>query len=246
MKNKLIYILSIWLAYTSAGCTQQEIPLFREKSGVFFTSIKTTYSFRDHFGVDVDTVYMPVSLFGDTTDVDRVINVKVVEPDSALLANPERYRVLSGVLPAGKFEGQVGIEINNGSELADTIYSIYLEIVPNDDFPELVEFNSTRARIEISDVRIPPANWEMYGIYGLTFYFGKYEDEWWDYILEVTGKSSLPWNMFLPEPNEEWPMSNAEMMACVRAVKNALQEHEYKTGEKLRYKNGDPWTVSNL
>lgn len=246
MKNKLIYILIIWLAYAGAGCSKQEIPLFQEKSGVFFTSISTTYSFRDHIGVDVDTVYMPVSLFGDTTDVDRVVNVKIVEPDTVLLAKPERYRVLQGILPAGKFEGQVAIEINNGPELADTIYSIYLEIVPNDDFPKLVEFNNNRARVEISDVRIPPANWVYYGVYGLTFYFGKYEDEWWDFILETTKKSSLPYHMFYPG-SEEWPMTSAEFMACARAVDQALREYEYKNhGEKLCYKNGDPWAVSNL
>lgn len=241
MKNKLIYILIIWLAYAGAGCSKQEIPLFQEKSGVFFTSISTTYSFRDHIGVDVDTVYMPVSLFGDTTDVDRVVNVKIVEPDTVLLAKPERYRVLQGILPAGKFEGQVAIEINNGPELADTIYSIYLEIVPNDDFPKLVEFNNNRARVEISDVRIPPANWRWLEM----FYFGKYEDEWWDYILEVTGKSSLPWDPIASD-KETWWMTDTEIMICARAVKNALQEHEYKTGEKLCYKNGDPWTVSNI
>lgn len=189
MKNTLIYIIAVCLLYIGGGCTKQDIPLFQEKSGVFFTSVKTTYSFRDHIGVEVDTVYIGVSLFGDTTAVDREVSVKVVQPDSVLLASPDRYRVLSGVLPAGKFEGEVAIEINNGPELADTIYSIYLAIDTNEDFPELVEFNSTGARLEISDVRIPPANWFWLEM----FFFGPYEDEWWDYILSVTGRSSLPW-----------------------------------------------------
>lgn len=242
MKNKLIYILAACLAYIGVGCTQQDIPLFQEKSGVFFTSIKTTYSFRDHFGMEVDTVYMNVSLFGDTTNVDRTVSVKVVEPDSVLLASPDRYRVLSGVIPAGKFEGQVAIEINNGPELADTVYSIYLKIDMNKDFPQLVEFGNTRARLEISDVRIPPANWYWLQM----FYFGPYEDEWWDYILGVTGKSSLPWDP-ISSDKETWWMTDVEVTICARAVKNALKEYELRNpGKKLCYKNGDPWTVSGV
>jgi len=242
MKSKLIYILAACFACIGVGCTKQDIPLFQEKSGVFFNSVVTTYSFRDHIGVDVDTVYMNVSLFGDTTDVDRKVSVKVVEPDSVLLASPDRYRVLSGVLPAGKFEGQVAIEINNGPELADTIYSIYLEIDTNEDFPELVEFNRTRARLEISDVRIPPANWYWLKL----FYFGEYEDEWWDYILEVTGKSSLPWDPTASD-KETWWMTDTEITICARAVKNALKEYELRNpGQKLCYKNGNPWTVTGV
>lgn len=241
MKNKLIYIAAVWLAYVCVGCSHEDMLMFKEDSGVYFTQKKTAYSFRDHIGVETDTVYLSVGLFGDTAAMDRTVEVKVVEQDSALLATPERYRILSGVVPAGKFEGNVAVEINYGEELADTTYSIFLEIVPNHDFSKLVDFRTQKTELQISAIRIPPANWSQ-----LTMFFGTYEDEWWDYILEQTGMTSLPY-WYNASDTDTWWMSQTEVMICARIVKRALKEYEYENpGQKLCYKNGDPWIVQGI
>ena len=243
MRKKLLYFAVLFVICCSFyACDQEETPLFAEEPGVYFAQSTYSYSFKDQIGVEKDTILCTVKIFGDSTDYDRTVKVQVVEGDTAHVttANPERYRILSGVVPAGKFMGSVALEVNDGEELADSVYTVFLEIVPNPDFPRLVEFQGSMLKLQITAKQIPPANWSW-----LSMYFGEYEDEWWEYICTQTQKTSLP---YWPNQTdtETWWMTDQEFLANVAVVKAALrgdnQEHPDKP---LSYKNGKPWTIRN-
>ena len=229
MRKKLLYFAVLFVICCSFyACDQEETPLFAEEPGVYFAQSTYSYSFKDQIGVEKDTILCTVKIFGDSTDYDRTVKVQVVEGDTAHVttANPERYRILSGVVPAGKFMGSVALEVNDGEELADSVYTVFLEIVPNPDFPRLVEFQGSMLKLQITAKQIPPANWSW-----LSMYFGEYEDEWWEYICTQTQKTSLP---YWPNQTdtETWWMTDQEFLANVAVVKAALrrdnQEHPDK------------------
>lgn len=245
MEKRLFYILLGCLACCFlAGCNQEDTLLFDEPSGVYFGETKYSYSFKDRIGVEKDTIIFSLQIFGDTATVDRPVAIKVIEDDTAHVttANPERYRILSAVIPAGEFSGSVAIEVNDGAELADSVYTVFFGIATNDYFPEIMPFKNNRIELQITSKQIPPANWDN----SLRWYFGEYDPDWWDFICEQTGKTSLPfWYNHVDQ--ETWWMSEQEFYANARLVKAALKKHDQEYPDKpLCYENGKPWTVTGI
>ena len=91
-----------------------------------------TYSFLEN-PLDESTEYViPVITIGNTSDVNRAVNVTV---DAELTTAPAgSYEIVESVIPAGKGEGYIRIKIANTPELLTTNYELVLKLQPSADF----------------------------------------------------------------------------------------------------------------
>lgn len=84
----------------------------------------------------------------------------------------------------------VEVELFRNGLLDDSIYQVALEIVHNEDFPE-IRLNQKTMIISFTNKVIKPANWKR-----LRFYLGKTDQEWfstqwWKFVCWATGRTSF-------------------------------------------------------
>lgn len=234
MKTRNLIVISLLIILLSA-CQKQEVALFEQLPGVHFTIAEYSYSFKEKLNVEKDTIKLPLEIYGEIASTDRKVSVVLVEEDTAHVTTiqPERYKVLEGVVPAESSSGTVSIELNYGKELEDSVYVFYLKIEPNNEFQE-VGFKKKTVKINVTAKEIQPANWTGC----LASFFGAYSTRWWEFIKETTQRTSLPyWEYRNPDPVTWW-MTQAEFYANVAVVKTALRKYNEGPDGPLMHDDG--------
>lgn len=223
-------ILLLFLGIFFVSCDKSDVESYEQKAGVYFSSTTYSFSFKDEPGISKKTIKIPVEVTGVALDKDREFKIIALSKDSVKIdratekfkacAKSNQYVIGKGIVEAGKYTGYAEIEINNTSELADSVYAVMYTIIPTEDFPEtlLTLRNSLYLELSFSDRLIQPANWRW-----LKWYFGDYSTSWWNYIREVTGRKSLPY--FPDHEDEGWDMSSGELQAYQALVRLALDNY---------------------
>ncbi len=229
-------LISICLLLVIVSCQKDEIIIYKQLSGVSFFSNSSkanyTYSFVENPGKSMDTINVPVIISGSAFDVDREV-IAVAITDSVTTANVEHYEILKGNVPAGEIQGLIPVILKKAAHHDTIIDTLRIKINSNIDFP-LTELGITYCDIEFTSKIIQPANWWI-----LKYYFGPFSTRWWKFIMEVTGRTSLPYNGY-NNVSEEWPMTYTEIGAYKQIVKAALikynKEHQ---SEPLKHDDGE-------
>ena len=225
--NRLLVL--VFLGIMSYSCDQEETMIFETDGSVYFTTSDYSYSFLDYPGKQIDTIKLPVQIFGKTADVDRLVKIELVTDDTSKVntAPEELYSLIGGVVPANEQLGSVSLELKYADALQDTVYVFYVRIVPNDDFED-VSYNS---RIVAKEIQ--PANWNGY----LRYFWGDYSTCWWKFIKEATDRTSIP---YWPgnADQDTWWMSDSEFEALQVVVKRELKKYNETHETPLTHDDG--------
>lgn len=231
MRKNIKYLISLVLLSVVFSCEQEEIMLYEQRAGVYFSSTTMSYSFLDAPETEV-TVNIGVSITGDSVAYDREFQAIVVD-DTLTTASSSMYKVLSGVIKAGEFSGSLPVELYYDAAMDDRTFTVELELIASEEFPE-VELNSYNAVVSMSNTIIQPANWSW-----LKWYFGTYSTNWWIFIRETTGMSELPYYPTQSD-TETWWMDVNTLKAYQGQVRYALAEYNAANPDNpLTHEDGD-------
>lgn len=227
----------LWIA-----CAKDEVDLYEEAPGIYFNGSSTTYNFAENPDVaeiGYDTVNIPLLITGTAVDYDRNVEVKIAVEDT-VTASDDMYEILSGVVLAGSYSGQVKVKINYVPLMDDSVYVTKFKLEPTKDFP-VIDLNQVTFHLYMTNRLSRPANWGR-----LSTFFGNYSDSWYRFILEATNRSSLPyWSYYgsedasNPDP-ERWTMTYNEISAWANLVREALTEYNNQhPGNPLKHEDGE-------
>lgn len=241
MKNNIVKLVLILAVFISAiSCNKQSVPLFDTPGGVHFIDTMWTYSFMANPSEQETVVKISTNLFGKTAPYDRKYVVSVITGDEERISTlpAENYELLDCIVPADSCLSEVPIKVKYMPEMDKEVFVLYLNILPNDEFPN-VHFKGRKMRLEVTNKLIQPANWN--GM--LRYYFGmKYSDKWWRFILNSTNRTDLP---YWPGADPKiWWMDDYEFQANVDLVKIEYDKYNaLHPDDKLKHDDGTEVTM---
>lgn len=228
-----VYVILMAL-FIAVSCKQEDVMRYEQSPGVFFSQGAYSYSFVNEPWLAEKTIKLTVDITGLAADHDRHFSIAHPAKDTITTAEPDQYAVGEGVVPAGEYSGTVDLTLKYSSRLDSKIDTLFFEVLPSDDFPE-VRLNRSYARVAFTKQVIMPANWRW-----LRWYFGTpYSTRWWLFILDVTGGNHLPY--FPTDPDKEtWWMSVNEVKAWQAKVRLELEKYNREhPGKPLTHDDGD-------
>ena len=135
MKKTFRYIaLGAAVALAAVSCKKDEIDMYAvEDCAVVFETPTFGFSLK---GVSDETltVSIPVTLVGPVTDYDREISVDIRDAASSNAVENTDFRILRAVLPAGRYTGEIEIEIVNNLDETVPRRQMSMQLVPNEFF----------------------------------------------------------------------------------------------------------------
>lgn len=220
MKKK--NILNWWIACLCicglAGCEHSDIMMYEELPGVYFNGASWTYSFLDKPGTVTDTIKLPILITGSAVDYDRKVTAEAVA-DSNTTIREDLYELLEGTVRKGEFEGILPVVVKYIPEYDTSVVTLKLKLIASADF-NVTTLGVSTNQVKVTGKVIQPANWSW-----LKYYFGTpYSTAWWKFIIEVTGRSSLPYYPSHPD-KETWNMTVNELKAYQEQVRMALAKY---------------------
>ena len=142
-QNRYIYFLLLVLVILGWSCERDEISGFEADPGISFVKDSIGYSFIQN-NSDEYTLEVPVRIIGDSTNYDRSFNVDILQ-DSLTTADPSLYEIMEGMIPAGKFTGNLLVRLKKAPVLDSTAVSLHLQLTSSADFsPGTVETMKTK------------------------------------------------------------------------------------------------------
>lgn len=213
-KYNFLYTLCAIILISS--CSKEKTYIYQQNGGAFFDLSEYSYSFIDDPGVTTKIVNLPISISGSSVGEDREIIAEIPEGDTITTAEKVQYKIGKGVVKANQYIGIIPIEITYDERMDDSTFVLALKLVATADFPE-VKLNSRTMKLSFTNKIIRPANWSW-----LRWYFGTpYSTAWWKFIMEVTGRTSLP---YFPTNADKvtWWMSADDIIAYQGLVREAL------------------------
>lgn len=219
MKKNRYYIIIVVLFLSIFSCSKEKMFVYEQRAGIYFESSTYSYTFIDNPGAEQITISLPVVITGDSVGYDREFTAVIPEKDTISTAESRMYSIGKGVVKAGQFNGSLKFTVNYTPEMDDSVYKVRLSIIPSKDFEE-INLNRVNMVISFTNQIIKPANWSW-----LRWYFGTpYSTAWWKFIMEKTGKTSLPY--FPTNPDKEtWWMSAGEVIAYQSLVRIELEKY---------------------
>lgn len=232
MKVKKYFRSLLLLPVCLAGCQQSDIMLYEQHAGVYFESVEYSYTFLEHPDSTSKVLRLSVDITGSQVDYDREFIVARPAVDTLTTAEEDQYRVGKGIVKANEYLGYVDVEVYQDDRLKDSIYKLALEILPGKDFPE-IRLNKKIMVVSFTKKAIRPANWNKW----LKWYFGDFSADWWTFICDATGRTSLP---YYPRhaDQETWWMSVGEIEANQAKVRIALEKYNASPKGPLMHDGG--------
>lgn len=232
MKVKKYFMGLLLLPVCLAGCQKSDIMLYEQHAGVYFESAAYSYTFLEDPDLASKSLRLSVDITGSQVDYDREFIVVRPALDTITTAEEDQYKIGKGIVKANEYLGYVDVEVYQDDRLKDSIYKLALEIQPGKDFPE-IRLNRKIMVVSFTKKAIRPANWNKW----LKWYFGSYSANWWTFICEATGRTSLP---YFPKQadTETWWMSEAELAANQAKVRIALERYNASSKGPLMHDDG--------
>lgn len=227
--KRLIYLFLIVCLF---ACESSDIMEYKQNAAVYFESSTFNYTFLEDPTFESKNIKLLVDISGLPVDYDREFNVTYPAEDTITTAEADQYVIGKGMVKANEYSGFVDVEIFKDSRLKDSIYSVALEIQPNEHFPE-VRLNKKIMTISFTNQVIQPANWKW-----LRWYFGKqFSTRWWTFICEITKRTSLPYYPTHAD-KETWWMSREVLKSYQTMVRVALEKYNASHDEPLTHDDG--------
>lgn len=231
----VLYICLLFFWGSIVSCQKEEIKLYEQRAGVYFSVNTYSYSFASDPDKDTMVLYLPVDITGVPTDYDREFRVALPDVNPYMTAEDDQYKIGKGIVKAGEGKGFVELELYRDDRLKDSTYKIHLEIRRTPDFPE-IRLNRRTMEVSFTEKLIQPDNWNYLGL-------GVFSTAWWRFILTVTDGNELrlwtggPGGTTNPDP-EYWYMTYAELAAWKSMIRNALNEYNEGPDGPLMHDDG--------
>ena len=228
------YIVGFLFAVGLCGCEKSDMMLYEQNAGVYFETASYSYTFLEDPKATSKVVKLSVDISGSQVDYDREFIVTRPVSDTITTAEDDQYKIGKGVVKANEYNGYVEVEVFRDERLNDSIYTVALEIQPNNDFPE-IRLNKKIMQLSFTNKVVKPANWSW-----LRWYFGTtFSTRWWLFICEATGRTSLPYYPTHAD-KETWWMDVGTLQAYQTIVRLALDEYNGKhPNDPLTHDDGD-------
>ena len=135
-KTTILFICLIAFSATFFSCKKEELQPFKANPAINFAKVENTNSLTYSFMTNPTNDYIqeiPVTIIGDSSNVDRTFNVEVVS-DSNTTATSGQYEILGGIIEAGEFTGKLKIRLIKSPELDTKTVSLKVKLVNTTDF----------------------------------------------------------------------------------------------------------------
>lgn len=239
MKKIKFCLFAFMAMFYLQSCGNSEIITYSDDAGVYFKDLKSVYTFlgkAEKVEIGYDTVKVFVVMTGRIENYDREFEVVLRPDDSLQTISSDMITVNKGVVKAGEYSGYIPVQVNYSAALDDSIYVARMNLIPTKDFP-ITDLNYTVHTISITNMFTEPENWEL----SLKPVFGPYSNYWYKWILETTGRESLPYKAGTLTDEEKliWTMTAVERNAVAAQVKEALTIYNSKNPDNvLKHEDG--------
>jgi hypothetical protein len=135
-KSNILFICLMAFSVSFLSCKKEDLQPFNANPAINFAKVENTNSITYSFMTNPANDYIqeiPVTIIGDSSNVDRVFNVEVVK-DTNTTATTAQYEILGGVVEAGKFTGKLKVKLIKSPELDQKTVSLKLKLVDSKDF----------------------------------------------------------------------------------------------------------------
>lgn len=160
-----------------------------------------------------DTIYIPVRIMGDVAEVDRLVELQVVDTSTAKEGTDFTFG--PKIVRAGHFTDSIPLYVTRTAPLTSKILKLYLNIAPSKDF-KVGYTGLTDFKISITDQLVPPV---------------------WSYTMNVTfGAFSTVKFRFMVSTLQRVSFSGifpSELAAMGSKCKVALSQYEAANGPLL-------------
>lgn len=228
MKKNITYLgIIAMLAYCLWGCEQEKTLQYENNPAINFGSGSGIFSFIATPDLADTVLTVDLNIMGFAAEIDRQVNVVVLK-DSTTAVD---YEVLTPtIIEKGKYTGKVKVKVKNTPLLKEKEVRLWLLLNDSDDFI-VGTSGMDYAVLRWSNRLIQPANWRW-----LRYYFGTYSTCFYEFIIEVTGRTEFPYN----HPDASLPpMGVDEVKAWAGMVKEALDEYNATHDEVMKHDDGD-------
>lgn len=227
MKINNIFLAAIVLLSTIISSCRKDLMQYQNDPRIYFNDVSagqtvrlvsSSFSFATQAStLTEDTIYAKVNIMGLPTTKDRFFSA--VPIDSGTTAKPGiNYKLLNGTVKANQITGLLPVIVYRTSDLKTITQKLKLKIIDALDFKAGVAENNYFS-LNWNDALIKPDNWDI--LNGLASYFGAYSVVKYQFIINVTGRSSFPLQgsnrVFNPNL-----LSSQQMQNYVLMIKGAL------------------------
>ena len=228
MRKNIIYLgIVAILSCCLWGCEEEKTLQYVNNPAINFAGGTGIFSFIATPELADTVLTIDLNIMGYAADVDRQVNVEVLKDSTTAID----YEVLTPtIIEKGKYTGQVKVRVKNTPLLKEQEVRLWLELKNSDDFI-VGTSGMDYAILKWSNRLIAPANWRW-----LRYYFGTYSTRYYEFIIEVTGRTEFPYNH--PDTSLE-PMGVDEVKAWAGMVQEALDEYRATHDDGLRHDDGD-------
>lgn len=228
MKKNIIYLgIVALLSCCLWGCDEEKTLQYVNNPAINFAGGTGIFSFIATPDLADTVLTVDLNIMGLAADVDRQVNVEVLKDSTTAID----YEVLTPtIIEKGKYTGQVKVRVKNTPLLEEKEVRLWLVLKESDDFIVGVS-GMNYAVLKWSNRLIQPANWRW-----LRYYFGTYSTRFYEFIIEVTGRTEFPYNH--PDTSLE-PMGVDEVRAWAGMVREALDEYNATHDDVMRHDDGD-------
>lgn len=186
-KSSILFICLVVFSVFLVSCKKEELQPFKADPAINFTKVENSNTITYSFMTNPDNEYIqeiPVTIIGDTANVDRTFNVEVVS-DSNTTATSGQYEILSGIVEAGKFTGNLRIKLIKSPDLDEKTVSLKLKLVNSPDFKIGNKESSDFVVKWTNQIVIP--SWTYFRI----FFVSVPSNSAYRLIIQVTGLTTL-------------------------------------------------------
>ena len=215
--KEIKYIFLLGLTLMLGSCQKEEIMMYQQRAGVYFSTRSMAYSFTENPGVDTARLRLPVDITGSPVDYRREFKVTLPDFNPWTTAEEDQYKIGQGYVEAGEETGYVELELYKDERLLDSVYTLHLAIQKTPDFPE-IRLNRFDMEITFTDKLIQPANWGYLNL-------GTFSSAWWRFVLNVTNGNPLRyWGGVNPD-KDYWTMGYSELAVWRTVIRRELKKY---------------------
>jgi hypothetical protein len=214
------------------SCKKEEITIYQDDPGVYFTTPSYSYSFTEDINAASKTIYLPIKLSGNKQEVDRSFKVEVVK-DTNTTVQSDLYEIQPGELLKNSFDGRVPVILKRNATVDTSIVKLRVKLVGSADLDPML---TQMMDITWTGKIIQPVNWKW-----LKFYFGTpFSSGWYTFMIQAAGVSSFPYDGTLSKTDPvTWWWSAAQVQAYALKVKEALIKYNTEhPGNELKHNDG--------
>lgn len=189
MKRLKPYLLSFFAILFFAGC-EKDPALFKEADGLYFAATDGSiyYSFAKYPKKLIDTVRIPVNVFGDAAATDRAISVENVSSADLNAVEGVHFKLpATMVMPANAYKTTIPVVVYRTPDLESIAVKFKLKINQNAAFSGSGITNQQTVMVNLAYIQ-QPATWgTMTGVYfaGYSTNFGTWTKTKYKLILDA-------------------------------------------------------------